>query len=139
VTEVHNTLAVDTTGNEQDGDISGPINISNVTFNSGALDAGVSGKRDQLLVSPPDILQRLSTHPVNLGVALPQDPKVREETANSGILKGGQLFTGGANHTMLQWQCVKLRGKVTVIDNVLSISVQDRPSGPITISNVTFA
>jgi hypothetical protein len=39
----------------------------------------------------------------------------------------------------LQWQCVKVSGKVTVIDNVLSISVLDRPSAPLTISNVTFA
>ncbi len=34
---------------------------------------------------------------------------------------------------------MRVRGKVTVVDNVLSISVLDRPSGPITISNVTFA
>jgi hypothetical protein len=40
---------------------------------------------------------------------------------------------------MLQWQCVKIHGKFTVVDNLLSIRVHDRPSGPITISNVTFA
>jgi hypothetical protein len=139
VTVVHNTLAVDTTADLPTGDVSGSINISNIAFNSGALDAGVSGKQNQILISPPDILQRASTHPVNLGKALPQDPRVRQETTNSGILKGGQLSSGGANHTLLQWQCVRLGGKVTVIDNVLSISVIDRPSGPITISNVTFA
>jgi hypothetical protein len=136
VTEVHNTLAVDTSA---DFPVLGPIAISNITFNSGVLDTVLSSKRDQILVSPPDIFQRASTHPASLGKALPEDPKVRNESINTGILKGGQLTAGGANHTLLQWQCVRVTGKVTVIDNVLSISVKDRPSGPITISNVTFA
>ncbi len=76
---------------------------------------------------------------MNLGRALPGDRSVRNNATNTGILAGGQLSAGGANHELLQWQCVKVNGKVTVVDNVLSISVLDRPSSPITISNVTFA
>jgi hypothetical protein len=54
-------------------------------------------------------------------------------------MAGGQLSAGGTNHALLQWQCVRVPGRVVVMDNVLSISVLDRPTGPITISNVTFA
>ena len=73
------------------------------------------------------------------GTSLPQDPDVVNGADNSGILKAGQFASGAANHVLLQWQGVRTRGPVKVIDNVLSISVRDRPAGPITISNVTFA
>ncbi|WZP00169.1 hypothetical protein EP7_001788 [Isosphaeraceae bacterium EP7] len=136
---VHNTLAVDASSDLPDGDVAGPITISNVTFNSGALEGNLSRQQNQLIVSPPDVFQRVSSRHVNLGRALPQNRSVRNEATNSGIMAGGQLSAGGANHTFLQWQCVKVHGKVRVIDNILSISVQDRPSGPITISDVTFA
>ncbi len=140
VAVVHNTLAVDETGDLPAGDVPGPLTISNVTFNSGALSGGLSRQHNQIIVSPPKFQQRKSTHPVNLGKPLPQDPRVQGGgVANTGILAGGQLTAGGANHALLQWQCVKVTGKVTVMDNVLSISVEDRPSGPVTISNVTFA
>ncbi|MDR3634737.1 MAG: hypothetical protein P4L84_13115 [Isosphaeraceae bacterium] len=139
VTLVHNTLAVDTTSDTLPGDVSGPIAISNITFNSGALNTGLSPAHNQVLVSPPDVFQRVSSHPLSLGRPLPQNPAVRNDAANSGIMLGGQLAAGAANHVLLQWQCVKVPGKVTVVDNVLSISVLDKPSGPITISNVTFA
>jgi len=138
VAVVHNTLAVDASADLPPGDVPGPLTISNVTFNSRALD-GVSKQRDRVLVSPPDVDQRASSRPVDLGRPLPHDPAVIDQAANTGILKGGQLSAGGANHVLLQWQRVKAPRKVTVIDNVLSISVLDRPSGPITISNVTFA
>jgi hypothetical protein len=139
VAVVHNTLAVDTTNDDSATDEPGPITISNVTFNSGALNGRLPRSRNQIVLSPPDQLQRASTHPVNLGQPLPQDRKVRNESTNSGILAGGQLSAGGSKHVMLQWQCVKVNGKVTVVDNVLSISVLDRPSAPINISNITFA
>ena len=140
VAVVHNTLAVDESSDLTAGDEPGPLTISNVTFNSGALNGAVSNQHNQIIVSPPKFSQRKSTRPVNLGRALPQDPRVKNGgTANTGIMGGGQLTAGGANHALLQWQCVKVNGKVTVMDNVLSISVQDQPSGPITISNVTFA
>jgi hypothetical protein len=140
VAVVHNTLAVDESAAADlpASDIPGPLTISNVTFNSQAL-AGVSRARDQVLLSPPDIFQAVSTHPVNPGKPLPHDPNVVDQTTNSGILKGGQLSNGGTNHLFLQWQCTKVPGRVTVMDNVLSLSVADRPTGPITISNVTFA
>jgi hypothetical protein len=139
VAVVHNTLAVDESADLPSGDVPGPLTVSNITFNSGALSGGLSRQHNQVIVSPPDFFQRKSIRPVNLGRPLPQDPRVRNEATNSGIMAGGQLTAGGANHALLQWQCVKLTGKVTVMDNVLSISVKDRPSGPITISNVTFA
>ena len=139
VNVVHNQLSVDESSDLPPGDVPGPIAISNVTFNSGALDGGVSTKQDQVVVSPPRFFQAKSTHKINLGKPLPQDSSVRQDTTNSGILNGGQVAAGAANHALLQWQCVLLRGKVTVVDNVLTISVQDRPTGPITISNVTFA
>jgi hypothetical protein len=69
-----------------------------------------------------------------------EDRRCSDQTERaSGIVAGGQLASGAANHALLQWQCVKVRGRVVVMDNVLSISMKDRPSGPITISNVTFA
>jgi hypothetical protein len=139
VAVVHNTLAVDESSDLPPGDVPGPITISNVTFNSGALSGPLSRERNQILVSPPDIFQRVSSRKVNLGRPLPQSAVVANDATNSGIMAGGQLASGGTNHVFLQWQCVRVKGKVTVIDNVLSISVQDRPTGPITISNVTFA
>ena len=135
---VHNTLSVDATADLPAGDVSGPIAISNISFNSEALKSDIFPKTNQKIISPPDVIQHVSSRGVNLGKALPMNPTVRNDTSNSGILRGGQLAAGAANHAMLQWQCVKLNGKVRVIDNVLSISVLDRPSGPITISNVTF-
>lgn len=139
VAVVHNTLAVDTTADPSATDVPGPITVSNVTFNSGALSGRLPSRRNQIIVSPPDHYERKSTHVVNPGQPLPQSQAVRNESTNSGILAGGQLSAGGSKHVMLQWQCVKVSGKVAVEDNVLSISVLDRPSAPITISNVTFA
>jgi hypothetical protein len=40
---------------------------------------------------------------------------------------------------LLQWHCVKLAGKIVVMDNVLAISTQKIPKAPVTISNFTFA
>ena len=136
---VHNQLSVDESSDLPTGDVPGPITVSNVTFNSGALDGGLSTRSNQVVVSPPRFFQAASTHKVSPGKPLPKDPNVREETTNSGILDGGQLVAGAANHALLQWQCVKVDGSVTVVENVLTISVQDRPTGPINISNVTFA
>ncbi len=137
---VHNTLAVDATADAPVGDVAGPITISNITFNSGALKGTLASRQNQILVSPPALFQGVSSKPVNPGKALPQDETVVNNTLNSGIIKAGQFASGGNdNHATLQWQGVNARGKVRVIDNVLSISVLDRPSGPITISNVTFA
>ena len=139
VNVVHNQLSVDESSDLPTGDIPGPITVSNVTFNSGALDGGISTKSNQIVVSPPRFFQTASTHKVDLGKPLPKHPNVRQETTNSGILQGGQVVAGAANHALLQWQCVKVDGSVTVVQNVLTISVQDRPTGPIKISNVTFA
>jgi hypothetical protein len=138
VNVVHNQLSVDESSDLPPGDIPGPIVVSNVTFNSGALDGGLSTARDQVVVSPPRSFQAASTHKVNLGRPLPQDPLVRQDTTNSGILDGGQVVAGAANHALLQWQCVKVGGGVTVVDNILTISVQDKPTGPIVISDLTF-
>lgn len=139
VNVVHNQLAVDESSDLPPGDVPGPIVVSNVTFNSGALDGGLSTKRDQVVIAPPRYFESASTHKASLGKPLPQDPAVRQDTTNSGILNGGQLTAGAANHALLQWQCVKVGGGVTVVDNVLTISLQNRPTGPIVISDVTFA
>ena len=136
---VHNTLAVDASADAPTTDVAGPITISNVSFNSGALRGDLSSRQTQVLVSPPDVFQRKATRPVNPGKALPDDPTVINQAVNSGIIRAGQFAQGAANHTLLQWQGVRTRGPVKVIDNVLSISVLDRPAGPISISNVTFA
>jgi hypothetical protein len=138
VAVVHNTLAVDESSDLPPGDVPGPITINNVTFNSQAL-GGVSRPHDQVLVSPPDVFQVASTHIVDRGKPLRHNPAVINQASNTGFLIGGQLGGGAANHVLLQWQCTRVRGRVTVMDNVLSISMQDRPTGPITISNVTFA
>jgi len=146
VAVVHNTLAVDESSDLPAGAVLGPITISNITFNSTALNGPLSTKRNEVIVSPPppfkrqrDLVQHITSRPVNFGKPLPQNPAVRNEATNTGIMAGGQIAAGGAGHALLQWQCVKLDGKVTVMDNVLSISMQDKPTGPITISNVTFA
>jgi hypothetical protein len=136
---VHNTLAVDATADLPPGDVAGPITITGVSFNSGALKGDLSRQTNQVVVTPPDVFQRVSSHPINLGKALPKNPAVSNDSTNSGIMVGGQLAAGGAKHSLLQWQCVRISGKVRVIDNVLSISLLDRPSGPIQIADVTFA
>ena len=66
VAVVHNTLAVDTSKDPSATDVPEPIGISNVTFNSGALSGRLPRSRNQVIVSPPDVLQRASTHRVNL-------------------------------------------------------------------------
>lgn len=141
VAVVHNTLSVnESADNLAPGEKPGPINISNVTFNSGTLGGDLSTKHNQIVVFPPKLQERKSTHPINLGTPLRAFPGVRENgVANTGVMAGGQLAAGGANHALLQWQCVKLTGKVVVMDNVLAISMQNIPSAPVTISNVTFA
>ena len=140
---VHNTLAVDAAADYPSGTpanyVAGPITVNNVTFNSGALNGVRPGGRGQLVLSPGQTFQRRSSLPLKFGHALPSDPDVIANATNTGILHSGQLAAGGANHVLLQWQGVHVRGPVKVIDNVLAISVRNRPSGPITISNVTFA
>ncbi len=47
---VHNTLAVDTTADPSPTDVPGPITVSNVTFNSGALSGRLPRSRNQIIV-----------------------------------------------------------------------------------------
>ncbi len=139
VNVVHNQLAIDESSDLQDNDVPGPILVSNVSFNSGTLEGNISNKSNQIVVAPPRVFEAKSTHKTDPGVPLPQDPTVRQDTTNSGVIKGGQVAAGAANHILLQWQCVKVGGSVTVMDNVLTISMQNKPTGPVVISNVTFA
>ena len=76
---------------------------------------------------PPRYFQFAATHKVDPGQVMPRDPGVRQEAINGGILNGGPARRRRAvRHALLQWRCVKVVGGVTVIDNVMTISVQDR-------------
>jgi hypothetical protein len=130
VSVVHNTMAVDVSGND-----TGPISISNVAFQSGALD-GAKGIR---IVTPPNYWNKLHIGKKGTASALSHSPAVVDNASNSGILEGGQFATGGMGHIMLQWQRVGIPGSVTILDNVLSISITGQRTAPITIQNVTFS
>jgi hypothetical protein len=134
VTVVHNTLSVDVTGSG-----TGPITISNVTFNSGALDQ--VKPTDQRIISPPDTVSRILANPNN-GKKLPPRPGVLDAATNSGILLGGQYSVGTkafGGHVALQWRNVGIRGSVTIVDNVLSVKTPESEAVPVTIQHVLFA
>ncbi|WP_406699639.1 hypothetical protein V5E97_12335 [Singulisphaera sp. Ch08] len=142
VAVVHNTLSVDLSADSQEdstvGGKTGPISISNITFNSGALDQVPGVPSAQRIISPPPQHSRLSIHRPNRGSSLPHDPRVMNDATNSGIMTGGQFSAGGLGFGFLQWRGVKIPGKVTIIQNVLSIKLGDKPTGPVRISDVTF-
>ncbi|HEV3199733.1 MAG TPA: hypothetical protein VGZ73_17640, partial [Bryobacteraceae bacterium] len=134
VTVVHNTLSVNVTGTG-----TGPITISNITFNSGAL--GQIKPADQRIISPPDYVSRILVNPNN-GTPLPPRPGVIDAATNSGILYGGQYSVGTkafGGHIALQWRKVGIRGSVTIVDNVLSVKTPQDGSVPVTIQHVLFA
>jgi hypothetical protein len=130
VSVVHNTMSVDVSGTN-----TGPISIANVAFRSGALD-GATGIR---IITPPSYWSKLQIGSKGSAKALGHSAAVVDNASNSGLIDGGQFATGGMSHIMLQWQKVGIPGSVTILDNVLSISITGHQTGPITISNVTFS
>jgi len=132
VTVVHNTLAVDVIGSR-----TGPITIENVTFNSGSLGSGSTLQSGHTFVAPPPVLSRIGNR-VGRSLALPHDGNIDDHATNSGILIGGQFAAGCLGHIGIQWRNVRIRGPVTVIDNVLSVESPAHDSGPITIKHVNF-
>lgn len=133
VSLVHNTLSVDVPGKN-----TGPIDISNINYNSGTLN---SGNRPivRTIIAPPPFHSRIPFFRHDQGSPLPHDPNVVDQATNSGILVGGQFSARGLGHIMLQWRRANVRGPVTVMDNVLALTTGDHGSGPITISHVTYA
>jgi hypothetical protein len=132
VSLVHNELSVEALGEN-----TGPINISNVVYDSGTL---TGGNRPFLrtIIAPPPFYSRVPFFRRDLGSPLPHDPNVVDQATNSGILLGGQFSARGLGHIMLQWRGITVPGPVTVMDNVLALTTGDHGSGPITISHVTF-
>lgn len=135
---VRNTLSVNLSKDSTPADAPGPIHITNVTFNSGALDRVPGQPLDQRIITPPAHGSRLSLHPRNRGLPLAHDPRVVDDATNSGIIQGGQLSAGGSGYGLLQWRGVKIPGQVTILQNVLEINMGDQATGPVTISHVTF-
>jgi hypothetical protein len=133
VSLVHNELSVDVVGAN-----TGPINISNVVYNSGTL-TGKNGRFIRTIIAPPPFYSRVPFFRNDRGTPLPHDPNVVDQATNSGILLGGQFSARGLGHIMLQWRGITVPGPVTVMDNVLALTTGDHGSGPITISHVTFA
>jgi hypothetical protein len=130
---VRNTLSVNIVENP-----TGPINISNVTFNSGALDR--AKPKDQRIIWPPNYLSRIHVHPL-VGKPLPHNPNVINRSTNGGILLGGQFQVGGVvpAHINLQWRKAAIHGSVTIIENVLSVTPPPAGTGPINVQHVLFA
>ncbi len=114
VAVVHNTLSVDVTGSGV-----GPIAISNVVFASGALDPATT--------AGPGSRTRSG-----------RASESGDHATNGGIIVGGQFAAGGLGHIFTQWRGVRIRGPVTILDNVLSVEVADPAAGPITISHVRY-
>jgi hypothetical protein len=133
VSVVHNTLSVGVTGSN-----TGPINISNVVYNSGTLTGG-DRPFVRKIIAPPPFYSRVPFFRPDRGTPLPHDPSVSDQATNSGILLGGQFSARGLGHVMLQWRGITVPGPVTVMDNILAITTGDHGSGPITISHVTYA
>ncbi len=134
VSVVHNTMSVDVSGSS-----TGPINVANVAFDSGALGQIIGKPVPLRIISPPNYYSRIPAVRHNAGTALPQDPSVVDNASNSGVILGGQFAIGGMGHIMLQWGKVGIPGSVTILDNVLSISVSGHGTAPISIQNVSFA
>ncbi|AGA29117.1 hypothetical protein [Singulisphaera acidiphila] len=135
---VRNTLSVNLSKDTTPADAPGPVTVSNITFNSGALDQVPGQPLDQRIITLPPHASRLSIHPRNRGLPLPHDPRVIDDATNSGIIRGGQFASGGAGYGLLQWRGVKIPGKVTVIQNVLEINMGTNVTGPVTVSHVIF-
>jgi hypothetical protein len=133
VTIVHNTLTVNATGTG-----SGPINVSNVIFNSGAFDHPLPGRRPHLIVSPPKFLSRLPRPKPGPAPRPGPTPSIPDNSVNSGILLGGQYAAGGNGHILLQWRGIHVRGQVTIIDNILSVKTSGPATSPVTIQHVIF-
>jgi hypothetical protein len=133
VSLVHNTLSVDVSGEN-----TGPINISNVVYNSGSLTGG-NRPFVRKIIAPPPFYSRVPFFRRDRGSPLPHNPNVVDQATNSGILLGGQFSARGLGHIMLQWRGITVSGPVTAIDNVLAITTGDHGSGPIMISHVTYA
>jgi hypothetical protein len=131
VTVVHNTLSVNVQGSS-----TGPINVSNVTFHSGALDNLPAG--GQRIVAPPRFFSRIPFFRPNGAINLPKNPNVIDHATNSGILKGGQFAAGLLQHVFLQWHGVKIHGPVTIVDNILEVRTGEHGSGPINVEHVNF-
>jgi hypothetical protein len=134
VTVVHNTLSIDVASKN-----TGPINVSNVAFNSGALNGSALGPNVKEIIAPPPYFSRIPGVRADRSKPLPHDPNIIDHSTNSGILIGGQFSARGLGHIFLQWRNVKIHGPVTVMDNVLSINTCANGSGPITVSHVTYA
>ncbi|WP_435015452.1 hypothetical protein TA3x_002990 [Tundrisphaera sp. TA3] len=115
VTVVHNSLSVNVTGTA-----TGPINVENVAFHSGAPIGDPSGPIPAT-IAPPD-----------------RAPEIVRRARNDGILAGGQFSGGGLGHIALRWRNVKIQGPVTVVDNILSVKSTDPTAGPIAIRHVSF-
>jgi len=118
VSVVHNTLSVDV---EATG--TGPISISDVAFESGVL--------------PPlprvDVTDVARSNPSGAdGV------EAGPRASRRPVGPGGQVARGGWGHAGLQWRDVRIRGPVTIVDNVLAVESTDPNAGPITISRVRY-
>ena len=136
VTVVRNSLSVDVDG---DARRTGPIVISGVTFNSGALDGGQPSPGDRVIIAPPRTNERVTTvRPVPAGGAT-QDRGVVNRASNAGTLRGGQFADGGVGRVALQWQNVTVAAPITIVDNVLTVQVSGRHGGPIVIRDVFFS
>jgi hypothetical protein len=135
VAVVHNVLSV-----SDNGVGTGPISVSNVTFNSGALNQpGIRSKHGQLVIWPPNKFSRIPFYRPLTVPTRPANPNVNNQAVNSGTVLGGQVIAGGLGHVTLQWRNVGMRGPVTIIDNLLSVTTNSPRPTPITISNVTFS
>jgi hypothetical protein len=70
--------------------------------------------------------------------AVAPQPQIKVSATNSGIIRGNQFSDGGFSDIGLQWRNVHVSGSVFVVHNTLAVNVVGTPTGPITISNVTF-
>jgi hypothetical protein len=131
VTVVHNTLSVHVVGKN-----TGPINVSNITFDSGAIS---SARRDaKRIVAPPQHIRIIPGDRPDRSLPLPKDSDVSDHATNSGILVGGQFTAGCLGLVALQWNNVRINGDVTVVNNVLSVKSDDDSGGTITVEHVRF-
>lgn len=131
---VHNSLSVNV---DADASKTGPMTISNITFNSGLPDDLTPTRPPGTIISPPRYFSRLRDRS---GTATPNaaTPGVIDQATNSGTITGGQFLSGGMGQVGLQWLDTDHPGPVTIVNNVLSVQVFGGRTGRVTIENVQY-
>ncbi|MEI6241146.1 MAG: hypothetical protein WCR51_12215, partial [Planctomycetia bacterium] len=124
----HNSCSINVDG---DANVTGPITVSDIRFDSGWAASG-SGA-DDLYLTPSASPARLAARAVAA-----TSGGVFNTSSNSATLSGGQFLDGGMGQIGLQWQNVVINCPIRIVNNVLSVTVSGTNTQGVSVQNVTF-